>query len=280
MAGSCKYETMQTGAMVRDYTCLTFSKPNEEFLFAGTKSGDFCSFQVKNKMFVFSQSVCAQGIKNIQAVTKDKICVGGGDGQIVLFHVDQNFCQSLMQTQLYGSIQGLSSSQDGVQMLAATNKGFLYRIRVSDFSQMLLAENHTEPVVHVEYLAGQSERFITSSVDGTIRLWDANDYSVRARCVNQMGVVENVYPMCSLFTDEIILSGWSDGKVRAFRVDNCEQLWQIDNAHKNGVTAIALSHNQKFIVSGGQEGEIRVWEIRSRELISHLKEHTSKVTKV
>lgn len=28
------------------------------------------------------------------------------------------------------------------------------------------------------------------------------------------------------------------------------------------------------------EGEVRVWEIRSRELVSHLKEHTSRVTKV
>ena len=89
-----------------------------------------------------------------------------------------------------------------------------------------------------------------------------------------------IYPKCSLFTDEVILSGWSDGKIRAYRVDNNQQLWQIDNAHKGGVTAIALSHNSKFIVSGGEEGEIRVWEIRSRELISHLKEHTSRVTKI
>ena len=28
------------------------------------------------------------------------------------------------------------------------------------------------------------------------------------------------------------------------------------------------------------EGDIRVWEIRSRELISHLKEHNSRVTKI
>lgn len=28
------------------------------------------------------------------------------------------------------------------------------------------------------------------------------------------------------------------------------------------------------------QGEVRVWEIRSRELISHLKEHTSRVTKI
>jgi cilia- and flagella-associated protein 52 len=145
---------------------------------------------------------------------------------------------------------------------------------------MLLAENHTESVNHVNYLEGCSDKFITSSNDGTIRLWDANDYSVKARCVNAQAQIAGVFPKCSLFTDEVILSGWSDGKIRAYRVDNNEQLWQIDNAHKGGVTAIALSHNNKFIVSGGEEGEIRVWEIRSRELISHLKEHTSRVTKV
>ena len=123
-------------------------------------------------------------------------------------------------------------------------------------------------------------------------MFDDSNYTERLRidlfptrsCIFLEGllgsVVQGVHPQCSLFTDEIILSGWSDGKIRAFRVDNNQQLWQIDNAHKNGVTAIALSHNNKFIVSGGQEGEVRVWEIRSRELISHLKEHTSKVTKV
>lgn len=65
---------------MRDYSCIEFSKPNEEFMFAGTTSGDFCSFQVKNKLLVFTQNVCAQGIKRIVAVTHDKICVGGGDG--------------------------------------------------------------------------------------------------------------------------------------------------------------------------------------------------------
>ena len=109
-------------------------------------------------------------------------------------------------------------------MLAATSQGFLYRIRVSDFSQMLLAENHTEPVNHVNLMSDISERFITSSNDGTIRLWDSNDYSVKARCVTNSQVA-GVYPLCSLFTDEVILSGWSDGKIRAYRVDNNEQLW-------------------------------------------------------
>lgn len=85
---------------------------------------------------------------------------------------------------------------------------------------MLLAENHTEPVLHVNYMSGDSQKFITSSADGTIRLWDANDYSVIARCVNNQSQVAGIFPTCSLFTDEVILSGWSDGIIRAYRVDN------------------------------------------------------------
>lgn len=46
------------------------------------------------------------------------------------------------------------------------------------------------------------------------------------------------------------------------------------------MSAIDLSKNFKFFVTVGVDGEIRVWEIRTRELITHLKEHTSKVTKV
>jgi len=85
---------------------------------------------------------------------------------------------------------------------------------------MLLAENHTEPVLNVNYMNGISDRFITSSVDGTMRIWDANDYSVKVRCINQIANSPGVYPICALFTDEIVLSGWSDGKIRAYRVDN------------------------------------------------------------
>lgn len=143
---------------------------------------------------------------------------------------------------------------------------------------MILCENHTEPVLDVTFMNGVSDKFATCSEDGTIRLWDSNDYSVISRCSVQ--TAGKVFPNCATFTDEVIISGWNDGKIRSFRVEGSTPLWQIDNAHKNGVTSICLSHNFKFICSGGNEGECRVWEIRSRELVSHLKEHTSKVTKV
>ena len=59
-----------------------------------------------------------------------------------------------------------------------------------------------------------------------------------------------------------------------------EELWMIDNAHPGGVLTMQLSHNRRFILTGGPAGEVRLWELRTRDLISHLKEHVSKVTSV
>lgn len=114
-------------------------------------------------------------------------------------------------------------------------------MRVSDFSKMLLCENHTAPVLDIHYMDGLSDKFSTCSEDGTVRIWDANDYSVTTRCTAQ--VHGGVHPTCSVFTDEVLISGWSDGKIRAFINHNSQQLWVLDNAHLNGVTAICLSYN-------------------------------------
>jgi WD40 repeat protein len=274
---------VNTGTLVRDYTCITFSKNSEDYLFAGTSSGDLIGFLVKNKMLVFSINVCAMGVKTIKAVSQDRIIVGGGDGQVALFKTNGKDTSLTQRIQIFGAIHGLSVSPDGLQSLVATEKGYIYRVRNNDLSQMLLCENHTAPVLSCWFSPNASDKFITTSEDGTIRLWDSNNYTVTARCIASSSSIAqgaSVFANCAIFTDEVILSGWSDGRIRAYRADNCQQLWQIDNAHKGGVTAICLSHNCKFICSGGMEGEVRVWEIRSRELVSHLKEHTSRVTKI
>jgi len=149
---------------------------------------------------------------------------------------------------------------------------------------MLLCESNTAPVTSCWFMPGVSDKFITTSEDGVIRLWDSNNYTVSARCTASSNLaaqnVGGVVPLCAVNTDEVIISGWSDGKIRAFRVDNSQLLWQIDNAHKGGVTSICLASNCKFVCSGGMEGEVRVWEVRSRELVSHLKEHTSRITHI
>ena len=57
--GAIEGENIPTGSYIRHYISFCFSKPRQEFLFGGTLSGDFVSFQMKHKMIVFVQNVCA-----------------------------------------------------------------------------------------------------------------------------------------------------------------------------------------------------------------------------
>lgn len=43
---------------------------------------------------------------------------------------------------------------------------------------------------------------------------------------------------------------------------------------------MTVSKNNRFVCTGGELGEVRIWEIKSLEMVSTLKEHKSKVTKV
>ncbi len=42
--GQTNYDMVNTGTLVREYSCLAYSKNREDFLFAGTASGDFIGF--------------------------------------------------------------------------------------------------------------------------------------------------------------------------------------------------------------------------------------------
>jgi len=118
--------------------------------------------------------------------------------------------------------------------------------------------------------------FATCSEDGSVRVWDVLDYKVTAKGACQTQITG--FPTSLAFSGEVLFSGWQDGKIRAHEAEHGNILWAMDNCHRGGVSALALSNNSKFLVSGGEEGEVRVWEIRTREMFLHLKQHTATVT--
>jgi WD40 repeat protein len=125
-------------------------------------------------------------------------------------------------------------------------------------------------------------------------VWDAAEYAVIAVATPRRVIETGVVPQCLVMAD-VLLSGWSDGRVLAHSSETGAPLWFIDNAHVGGVTALVMSHNKRFILTGkpqgsfiivlnfnfplgGPQGEVRLWELRSRDLVSHLKEHVARVS--
>ena len=76
-----------------------------------------------------------------------------------------------------------------------------------------------------------------------------------------------------------IYSGWHDGKIRTFLPQSGKLLYCINDAHTNGVTAITSTSDNTKLISGGMNGEIRIWKINKQTQVmeASLKEHRSRV---
>ena len=85
-----------------------------------------------------------------------------------------------------------------------------------------------------------------------------------------------------------LLAGWDDGRIRVFYPESGKPKYTIEDAHKLGVTALASYSDCTHIVSGGQQGDVRVWAVSRKpvpkgytytsSLLGTLKEHKASVT--
>ncbi|KAG6977069.1 hypothetical protein JG688_00000722 [Phytophthora aleatoria] len=261
--------------LVRDYTCVQFS-PDRESLVAGSSSGDFCVVGVKTRQLVKVVPACSCGVNSILYFAGG-ILLGGGDGSVL--HYNHDFVDTC-HVALDSGVVGLTLNAAQNEAVVGTQAGSIFSVRLAfgtsqrSLQARLLSENHSNAVVQIAYAPNVSDRFATVSRDCTIRIWDASDYTVATRCI----VGDAGAPTSLHYSLDVLISGWTDGCIRSHSSDSGEFAWSIDNAHTGGVTALVLSHNQRFIVSAGVGGEVRVWDIRKRDLVSHLKEHSMTVT--
>jgi WD40 repeat protein len=72
-----------------------------------------------------------------------------------------------------------------------------------------------------------------------------------------------------------IVSGWDDGKIRAFYPQSGRLQYVITDAHAESVTAIAITHDSGKLVSGGSDGRVRVWNVSGSTQVMEqsFKEH-------
>ena len=77
--------------------------------------------------------------------------------------------------------------------------------------------------------------------------------------------------------------------MRAFAPESGKPLYSIEDVHNGGITALALYSDNRHIVTGGMNGDVRVWEVSISsnakgqpvfvtKLLFKLHEHKASVT--
>ncbi|PNW70647.1 hypothetical protein CHLRE_17g728650v5 [Chlamydomonas reinhardtii] len=272
------------GTVRREYTSLAFSADGA-WLYGGTTSADVVTVNVQRASVQMTHPVCSGGVGAL-LLSPDgggACLVGGRDGSLSTFNAAGGAWRELRPfAKVPGCVTSLSLSADGGAFLVGTAQGGVYRLDRTSLQLHTISQAQQGQLTAVAFAPGQPEAVATSSTDGSIYVWSTADYTLQCRVQEptQAGGA-----LCCVLTRDAVISGWGDGNIRcharAAGGATCAQMWMIPGAHalahSVGVTALRLSNGGAFLLSGGMGGELRVWDLRSREMAAHMKMHNSRI---
>lgn len=182
----------------------------------------------------------------------------------------------LMTAHVESSVTSVQLMKDIV--LVGTVDCELFTINLSDFTKVCMFTCHTSGINDLSFPHDYSRVFATASKND-VRVWSVETLQELLRIT-----VNNV--MCSgvLFSYDgtRIITSWDDGKIRTFSPENGRLLNTIHNCHNGGVSAISITTDGKKLLSGGIDGQVRVWWVEhfNDNLMAVLKEHKGPVNSV
>ncbi|GAA6001079.1 F-box/WD repeat-containing protein [Rhodotorula paludigena] len=115
-------------------------------------------------------------------------------------------------------------------------------------------------------VAFDGTRVITGSLDSTVRVWSAETGEFLALLQGHTLLVGQM--QLDPYNDVLVTAG-SDGFVMVFSLVTYEALHRI-KAHNHSVTS--LQFDERFIVTGGNDGRFKLWDLRSGAFIRDLAE--------
>jgi len=275
------------GAVRREFRTIVI-EATDHYAYIGTASGDVVCIQLqgmKNYKMAGPQKKFTNGVLCAALNAEGDILIGSGGGQVALLcKIDLHI---IKQVDVQGPVTAVSTL--GEHYFIGTSKSNMYYLNAHTFKEELRQTCHYGCINDVVFPQGYSELFATCG-GNDIRVWNAKTSAELLRI--QVGTLEcnSIY---FAKDGKSIISGWSDGKVRAFGPQSGKLIYVINDAHKlqgmkrvsgnhTGVTAVCADNANQRIITGGADSQVRVWRVSatSQAMEASLKEHKATVNAI
>jgi WD40 repeat protein len=218
----------------------------------------------------------SQGINCIELLPNGDILVGAGDG--VIAKVGLKDMKLKAESKVMGAVTSIALTSDGSHFFIGTNKATIYWSDSDKIIPELRNTCHYDKINDIAFPYMYSELFATCSTND-IRVWNSKSRQELLR-IEVPGL--ECFAINFMNDGKSIISGWNDGKIRAFLPQSGKLFYAINDAHNHGVTAICATNDCTRVISGGMEGEVRVWKIgrQTQVMEASMKEHRARVNDI
>eukprot|EP00300_Choanocystis_sp_HF-7_P015440 c19057_g1_i2.p1 GENE.c19057_g1_i2~~c19057_g1_i2.p1 ORF type:complete len:255 (-),score=51.04 c19057_g1_i2:453-1145(-) len=127
----------------------------------------------------------------------------------------------------------------------------------------------------------RKRQIASGSLDKTIKLWDANDGSLRHTLVgNAPGPGPGVESVAYTPNGDLLLSLSSDATLSVWDVDAATLISTIPTTHSSVARGLAVTPDGSRFVTGSNDGTLKVWGIEPLGLLATLEGHKDWVNSV
>lgn len=269
-----KPTSVNTGTLRRVTTTILLSE-DDKVAYCGNNSGDILEIDVERALYRRMgppKKPFPLGISVIVPLPGGDLLIGTGDG--TLARLQEGSMRPIRQCQVLGGITSIAMTADSSHFFCGTSQSNVYWVGTDSLTPELRNTCHSDKVNAIIFPAGTSDVFATCA-SNDIRLWNA-----RARQEVLRIKVPNLDCYCGTFPRDgkSFVTGWSDGRVRSFLPQSGKLSYVINDAHRNGVTAIAVTSGLDRLVTGGMDGDVRIWRLGATQTMeATLKEHRGRV---
>uniref|UniRef100_A0A7S2UWQ1 Anaphase-promoting complex subunit 4 WD40 domain-containing protein n=1 Tax=Fibrocapsa japonica TaxID=94617 RepID=A0A7S2UWQ1_9STRA len=283
---------MPGSGLVRDYLVSALTE-DRQFCMCGTAVGDLAVFRTSTRVYRASVPVSSGGLTALTTVGSSLLC-GAGDGTVKKLVGSDTQWQLQAEVQLDGRVTSIAPRASRQEVVVGTSRGSVYRVAVADLAATCVSSAHVERLccgafpnnrvsstsAGADAPQARSDVFASGSCDGSLLVWNLNDYSLVCRT----GERESGALLCMGWVGTTrVATGWEDCCVRCYNVEAQGAMeWHIPNAHRAAITSLAVHHDERlgYIVTGAKDGAVRLWNLRSREMLLQFTEHQKGVSKV
>jgi len=207
-------------------------------------------------------------------------------------------------------VSGLAVSPDGKRCLSF-GAGALVESELQTGAPRLEWDRHRAPVLATVFIPS-SNQVVSSSADGSIRLWDAatgktlrqfvwpaealSAYALavspdgtRLAAGGYQGLCEFsladgrqtralkghrgfIHALAYSPDGQHLVSGADDGSIKVWSTNSLEPIAHLEG-HQGGVLALAISADGKKALSGGRDGRVRCWDLENFKLLNIYEGH-------
>ncbi|KAF7267221.1 hypothetical protein GWI33_019550 [Rhynchophorus ferrugineus] len=288
----------------------------DEMLYCGTSTGDILKIRLnfhhdveilepvktpcvvgcfaritKKKLRRGSVDLYQQGVRSIRRLFSGQLIVGAGDGTFEMVieaekaapvDVDVKLpsvpaLKILKSTNVNSAVTSIQVIDED-SVLVGTAASEIYQVNLVNFNAELIVTCHTSAIYDIAFPHNFSEVFATAS-HHNVRVWSMSTMQELLRiCVRNFTCSSVVFS----HDGKSILTAWNDGVIRSFTPLTGRLIYAILNAHNKGVSALTTTSHGRMLISGGCEGQVRLWDVSpyKQTLICTLKEHKGPVSAI